>query len=54
VKCPICDDLEDKVVDSRMVKQAGMVRRHLNGIPPTGVALDSRKNSVILTMDGAR
>jgi transcriptional repressor NrdR len=27
VKCPFCDDLEDKVVDSRMAKEGEMIRR---------------------------
>jgi transcriptional repressor NrdR len=27
VKCPFCDDLEDKVVDSRMAKEGELIRR---------------------------
>jgi transcriptional repressor NrdR len=27
VKCPFCDDLEDKVVDSRMAKEGQVIRR---------------------------
>jgi len=27
VKCPFCDDLEDKVVDSRMAKEGEVIRR---------------------------
>jgi len=27
VKCPFCDELEDKVVDSRMAKEGEMIRR---------------------------
>ena len=27
MKCPFCDDLEDKVVDSRMAKEGEMIRR---------------------------
>jgi len=27
VKCPFCDELEDKVVDSRMAKEGGVIRR---------------------------
>jgi transcriptional repressor NrdR len=27
VKCPFCDELEDKVVDSRMAKEGEVIRR---------------------------
>ena len=27
MKCPFCDELEDKVVDSRMAKEGGVIRR---------------------------
>jgi transcriptional repressor NrdR len=27
VKCPFCDELEDKVVDSRMAREGGVIRR---------------------------
>ena len=27
MKCPFCDDLEDKVVDSRMAKEGQVIRR---------------------------
>ncbi|MGH7185896.1 MAG: transcriptional regulator NrdR, partial [Pseudomonadota bacterium] len=27
MKCPFCDDLEEKVVDSRMAKEGEMIRR---------------------------
>jgi len=27
VKCPFCDEVEDKVVDSRMAKEGGVIRR---------------------------
>ncbi len=27
MKCPFCDEIEDKVVDSRMAKEGGVIRR---------------------------
>ncbi|MBH0189979.1 MAG: transcriptional regulator NrdR, partial [Nitrospira sp.] len=27
MKCPFCDELEDKVVDSRMTKEGEVIRR---------------------------
>ena len=27
MKCPFCDDVEDKVVDSRMAKEGQVIRR---------------------------
>ncbi|MEK6764336.1 MAG: transcriptional regulator NrdR, partial [Nitrospirota bacterium] len=27
MKCPFCDELEDKVVDSRMAKEGEVIRR---------------------------
>ncbi len=27
MKCPFCDDLEDKVVDSRLAREGGVIRR---------------------------
>jgi hypothetical protein len=53
VKCPFCDDLEDKVVDSRTLKQAELIRSNLNSTHPTGFASHFPQNSVVLQMDGA-
>jgi hypothetical protein len=54
VKCPFCDDPEDTVVASRMVKQTELIRRRLNRVPPTGFAFHLQSDSVVLQMDGVR
>jgi transcriptional repressor NrdR len=33
VKCPFCDDVEDKVVDSRMAKEGEVIRRRRECLP---------------------
>jgi len=60
VKCPFCDELEDKVVDSRMAKEGEVIRRRreclgckrryttyerVDEILPVGVKKDGRRES---------
>ena len=37
-----------------MVKQAELIRRRLNIVPPTGLASHLQQDSVVFQMDGAR
>jgi len=64
VKCPFCDELEDKVVDSRMAKEGEMIRRRreclgckrryttyerVDEILPMVVKKDGRRESFVRT-----
>ena len=58
VKCPFCDDVEDKVVDSRMAKEGEVIRRRRECLslqtPLYHVRTCRRNLPVVVKKDGRR